>query len=348
MPNNPESNHNSSSLRSPNEFKLNDDSTLALASVESILQNFNSNLSKQLAQRSGPLKEVVSYIFSRTGKGLRPALTFLCAGLLGLDLQNPRVHLLAQIAELIHTASLVHDDLLDNASNRRGNETIHLKWNAKVAIISGDFLFAQASLKLGEVENNEVVKIFAGVLSDLCIGEVKQANNRFDLKSAELETYIKKSYDKTASLFEAACKAPAMLNQESQEKIQALSEFGKNLGIAFQITDDLLDYTASSQDLGKPSMGDLTNGIFNAPVIYVLQDSNYASAFGELAKGRFKSKEDLGSVKEILNQAQAFDKTQQLAKNYLDKAYENLQVFPDSPFKKDLQAMVAYIIERKL
>ena len=162
---------------------MNIEKNILFRSVSSELESVQEHLADQLPLKAGSLKEMVKFVLSGKGKLLRPALAILSGHLTG-ELKNKHF-ILAQITELIHTASLVHDDLLDEASLRRGQETCHLKWGTKVSVIVGDFLFAQASLKLGEIENTEIVKIYAKVLADLCTGEVSQAQNRFNLQFAD-------------------------------------------------------------------------------------------------------------------------------------------------------------------
>lgn len=317
-------------------------------SISSSLQKLEKSLVEELPQKSGVLREILSHILSKSGKRIRPALTFLCGGLLQLDSNALDLQLIAQITELIHTASLVHDDLIDDASNRRGQETTHLKWNSKVAVIAGDFLFAQASVKLGELQNTEVVKIYANVLSELCIGEINQAQNRFNFQNLNWDEYLKKSYSKTASLFEASCKSPAIVSSQSPETIIKLGEYGKNLGLAFQIIDDLLDFTSSSEELGKPSMGDLSNGTFTAPVLFGLEDPHSKASLEKLLQDRFQKHDDLLQVKKLLDSCGAFEKTLNLAKSFVQKANEQLKDFPDSNFKDDLLKLGGFISERKL
>ncbi|MDX1921350.1 MAG: polyprenyl synthetase family protein [Candidatus Caenarcaniphilales bacterium] len=318
------------------------------SSVISQLNEFEDSLIVQLPQKAGVLKDIISYILSKGGKRIRPTLVFLCSGLLESDSTDKKPQLIAEITELIHTASLVHDDLIDDAANRRGKETTHLKWNSKVAIIAGDFLFAQASVKLGELQDTEVVRIYANVLSELCIGEINQAQNKFELNALTWENYFAKSYSKTASLFEAASKSPAIVSNQSAETVKSLSEYGKNLGLAFQIIDDLLDFTSSSEELGKPSMGDLANGTFTAPILFALEDPSTKKQLEELIQRRFQGIKDLEQTKEILASNGSFNKTHELAQSFIKKANDSLNHFPSSIFKDDLQKLGEFIIERKL
>ncbi|MDJ0625609.1 MAG: polyprenyl synthetase family protein [Candidatus Caenarcaniphilales bacterium] len=314
-----------------------------LAKVDQILQN-------DIPNQSGALKQITQYILNGGGKRIRPAISILCAYLtnnLKTEIDEKQ-YTLAILTELIHTASLVHDDLLDEADSRRGQESVHLKWNSKVSVIVGDFLFAQASVKLGELENTEIVKTYANVLANLCTGEISQAQNKFNLEALSWENYFTKSFSKTASLFAAAAKCSAILNDQDAETINKLHDFGKNLGLAFQIIDDLLDYTADEKNLGKPLMGDLSQGIFTAPFLYAFEDDVNRNTLRTIISRRFSDTNDLNKVKDIIMLANGFEKTQKLAESFIERAQKNIEETPQSKFKEDLLKLSAYILTRDL
>ena len=184
--------------------------------------------------------------------------------------KTPRYITLAVLTELIHSASLVHDDVIDGAQIRRGHQTVHGKWNERVAVLLGDLLFAQASICLSQLQNPQIVGIYGRVLGDLCAGEIRQLRQQYVL-NVDWEIYIHKSYCKTASLFSAGCRSAAILNKSSDEIVRQLTGYGKNLGICFQIVDDLLDLTGTADNLGKKTGGDLAHGIVTAPALIVLE-----------------------------------------------------------------------------
>jgi all-trans-nonaprenyl-diphosphate synthase len=341
--------------------EIKDKTNLRGISFESIhldLEIVDKNLSVELPKICGPLAEIISFIMSASGKRIRPALALLVGYLTSLDSESlkstnsgkaslkPQHFILAELTELIHTASLVHDDLLDQSIQRRGQETIHLKWGTKVAVITGDFLFAQASVKLGEINNTEIVSIYAQVLAELCIGEINQAQSRFDLSKIDLNNYITKSTNKTASLFSAATKSAALLNQLPNHQVEQMFSYGQNLGIAFQIIDDLIDFTSESKELGKPAMGDLMQGIFTAPVIYALQDETVNLQLKELIKTRFADPGSLNEAKDLISSSGGFDKTLQLAESYVTKALTELESFPNSAYKENLQQIAQFVLKR--
>merc|ERR1740139_2158772 len=180
---------------------------------------------------------------------------------------------LGQIVEMIHVASLIHDDVLDESDTRRGGESVHKLYSNKVAVLAGDYLLARASVLLARLENTAVVQIMATALESLVAGEIMQ------LKSApeallQMESYLKKSYYKTASLVCYACSSTALLGGHSYGSVVATAaeEFGFHLGLAFQIQDDILDFTAAASVLGKPALADMDLGLSTAPILYAAQD----------------------------------------------------------------------------
>jgi all-trans-nonaprenyl-diphosphate synthase len=316
-------------------------------SIKDDLKKVEQNLLEKLPSESGPLAEIIKFVMSSKGKRLRPALALLCGHLTNSGLPLASEHYtLAELTELIHTASLVHDDVLDEAASRRGEQTCHLKWGTKVSIIVGDFLFAQASVKLGELNNTEVVKIYAKVLSDLCTGEIIQAQQRFELNSINWTTYLNKSISKTASLFAAATKSAAILNKQNTEVIEQMHSYGLNLGIAFQLIDDLIDFTSTAEELGKPAMGDLSQGIFTAPTLYALENSQFKDDLKELIISRFVEPTSIDKARELIEASGAFEKTKELANSYIQKAFVSLNSFPENAYKKDLIDLGKFVLSR--
>ncbi len=220
---------------------------------------------------------------------------------------------LGQIVEMIHVASLIHDDVLDEADTRRGGETIHKLYSNKVAVLAGDYLLARASVLLARLENTAVVQIMATALESLVAGEIMQ------LKSSpetllELETYLRKSYYKTASLICYACRSTALLGGHAYGSTVATAceEFGFHLGLAFQIQDDILDFTAAATVLGKPALADMDLGLSTAPILYAAQEFPYLRP---LIMRRFKEKGDKQTALEALYKSEnAMDKAKALAK----------------------------------
>merc|ERR1740139_1546054 len=219
---------------------------------------------------------------------------------------------LGQIVEMIHVASLIHDDVLDESDTRRGGESVHKLYSNKVAVLAGDYLLARASVLLARLENTAVVQIMATALESLVAGEIMQ------LKSApeallQMESYLKKSYYKTASLVCYACRSTALLGGHSYGSVVATAaeEFGFHLGLAFQIQDDILDFTAAASVLGKPALADMDLGLSTAPILYAAQEF---PQLRPLVMRRFKKKGDKLTALEALYKSEtAMNKAKNLA-----------------------------------
>lgn len=309
------------------------------------LNTVENNLKNDLASKGKLLKEIISYIFESGGKRIRPALCLLTGKATGTITEKHII--LAEITELIHTASLIHDDIIDSAKLRRGKETINSLWNDKISVITGDFLFAEASVRLGILENTDIVKIYAKVLSDLCSGEIDQFSSLYNT-DISWEYYIEKSTAKTASLFAACCKSSTILNNKSQEVISQADNFGKCFGIAFQIIDDILDFTGSSKELGKEICADLKQGIITAPVIFALKSTDErARQIKILIQNRFNDDvKDFDKTIRLICELGSCEKAKNLAFKYVNKAKENLSFIPEAEIKQLFSNALDYILSR--
>ena len=322
-------------IKWPDSFKI----------IANELNIVEENLTTKLPAKSKLLKEIISYIFLAGGKRLRPALSFLFAKATGEI--NEKHIVLSELTELIHTASLIHDDIIDSAKLRRGRETINFLWNDKISVISGDFLFAQASVRLGILENSEIVKIYANVLSELCDGEIEQYSLLFNT-NITWDDYIQKSTSKTASLFSACCKSAAILNSAEKNIINQAKDFGLFLGIAFQIVDDILDFTSSSDNLGKEVCSDLQRGIITAPTLYALKSTDErAKQIRTLIENRFNETEaDLDKVIRLIFELGGCDKAKELAASYINKALESISFIHNHEVKSALIEITKMVIKK--
>ena len=231
-----------------------------LQPVESDLENLLSDLRTLIGAGHPILQAAAEHLFSAGGKRLRPGIVLLLARALDpIGELSARHRRLAEITEMIHTASLVHDDVVDEADTRRGVPTVHSRFNSRVAVLAGDFLFAQSSWHLANLDDLEVVKLLSRVIMDLAEGEIRQGLYRYDTGQS-LETYIEKSYCKTASLIANSARAAGVLSDLPADQLDRLHRFGRQLGLAFQVVDDILDFTASDAQLGKPAASDLASG----------------------------------------------------------------------------------------
>lgn len=310
--------------------------------------------------------ELLGQVFRAGGKRIRPGLVLLCHHATAPDgydnngedaaqaaerLCNnddvPRYIILAVLTELIHSASLVHDDVIDGAQIRRGQQTVHNKWNERVAVLLGDLLFAQASICLSQLQSPKIVGIYGRVLGDLCAGEIRQLRQQYVL-DIDWEAYTHKSYCKTASLFSAGCRSAAILNESSDEIIGQLEEYGKNLGICFQIVDDLLDFTGNTDTLGKKAGGDLEHGILTAPALIVLERRDKpALQLAQLISSRAVNSDDgRAQAVSIIRNYGGIEGTQTLCRKYAEQARNNLLVLARSKHRDSLIGAIENLLHR--
>ncbi|MEB3166634.1 MAG: solanesyl diphosphate synthase, partial [Cyanobacteriota bacterium] len=255
---------------------------------------------------------------------------------------TPRHRRLAEITEMIHTASLVHDDVVDEAATRRGVATVHSRFNHRVAVLAGDFLFAQASWHLANLDDLEVVKLLSRVIMDLADGEVKQGLFRYDTGQS-FETYLEKSYCKTASLIANSARAAGVLSALPIPRLEALYRFGRQLGLAFQVVDDILDFTGSDQQLGKPAASDLASGYLTAPVLYALEER---PALAGLIEREFSQDGDLDQALELVRGCEAIPRSRALAESFAREASEALAWLPASEPTRALRALPDFVLSR--
>ncbi|KAL7218529.1 hypothetical protein ACSBR2_011734 [Camellia fascicularis] len=310
------------------------------------LQTLNKNLQSIVGADNPVLMSAAEQIFSAGGKRMRPALVFLVsrataeiAGLTELTKEHRR---LAEIIEMIHTASLIHDDVLDESDMRRGKEAVHQLFGTRVAVLAGDFMFAQSSWYLANLENLEVIKLISQVIKDFASGEIKQASSLFDC-DVELEEYLIKSYYKTASLIAASTKGASIFSGVDSNINEQMYQYGKNLGLSFQVVDDILDFTQSAEQLGKPTGSDLAKGNLTAPVIFAIEKE---PKLRELIESEFCENGSLDEAIEIVKSCGGIERARDLAKEKAELAIQNLQCLPQSAFRLALEGMVMYNLER--
>ena len=313
------------------------------APVEDDLAVLVENLKSLIGARHPVLYQAAEYLFQAGGKRVRPAIVFLISRAISGENSVPAKHQrLAEITEMIHTASLFHDDVVDEANLRRGTPTVNSLFGNRIAIQAGDYLFAQSSWYLANLDNLEVVKLLSEVIKDFAEGEIQQEMNAFDTKLS-FEDYLNKSYYKTASLLANSAKAVGVLSGKSPIFNQKLFEYGKSVGLAFQIVDDILDFTSSSEDLGKPACADLSNGNLTAPTLYAMEETPYLR---ELIERELKETGDLEEAIALVKNSQGIPKARALAESYAQKAVEQLDELPNSESKQALIELTEYTLKR--
>nr|YP_009628861.1 Prenyl transferase [Balbiania investiens]QBX88644.1 Prenyl transferase [Balbiania investiens] len=317
--------------------------THVFSTVENDLQHLNTNLKTMVGARHPVLNAASEHLFSAGGKRIRPAIVLLIAqATLGQQLVRSSHKRLAEITEIIHTASLVHDDVIDDCNTRRGVGTVHNVFSTKVAVLAGDFLFAQSSWYLGNLNNLEVVKTISKVITDFAEGEVRQGLISFD-KTISINEYTEKSFYKTASLIAASCKGSAMLSEVDIEIQNKCYLYGKHLGLAFQIIDDILDITSSSKFLGKPSGSDLKNGNLTAPILFALIESTELQI---LIDKEFENQDDINHAINLLQMTEGLQKAKDLAEEHIQTAISSIQSLKNNNIYPKLILLSQYVLDR--
>tara|TARA_Y100001968_G_C19408776_1_gene745169 strand:- start:845 stop:1816 length:972 start_codon:yes stop_codon:yes gene_type:complete len=314
-----------------------------LLPVELDLETLLTDLRNLIGADHPILQAAAEHLFSAGGKRLRPGIVLLISRALSSDGNLSAKHRrLAEITEMIHTASLVHDDVVDDAATRRGVPTVHSQFNYRVAVLAGDFLFAQSSLHLANLDNLDVVKLLSRVIMDLADGEVKQSLYKYD-SSQTLSNYLEKSYCKTASLMANSAQAAGVLSGLTGDKLMKLNHFGRQLGLAFQVVDDILDFTSNDQQLGKPAASDLASGYLTAPALFALEEN---PSLAKLIDREFSESGDLEKALDLVRDSKAISKTRQLAENFASESCEAIKWLPESPYKEALMQFPNYVISR--
>ncbi|MBD2312154.1 solanesyl diphosphate synthase [Desertifilum sp. FACHB-1129] len=311
--------------------------------VEADLRLLTENLKQLVSARHPILYAAAEYLFGTEGKRLRPAIVLLLSRATHPNQEITASHRrLAEITEMIHTASLVHDDVVDESALRRGMPTVHSSFGNRVAVLAGDFLFAQSSWYLANLDNLAVVKLLSQVIMDLAEGEIQQGLNRFDTRLS-LEAYLKKSYYKTASLMANSAKAAGVLSDVSPEMSDNLYRYGRHVGLAFQIVDDILDFTASTEVLGKPAGSDLQSGNLTAPVLYAMEDNPYLEV---LIEKEFTEPEDLEKAIALVKDSQGIERSRELAAHHAHQAAACLAGLPPTESRQTLIDLTDYVLSR--
>lgn len=295
-------------------------------------------------------QEVIRYFFSRQGKYLRPALTFFGSAIENSHPATPaeetKILRLAAAFEVFHSATLIHDDIIDSAYLRRNIPTVHVKWNPQVAVLVGDYLHDKAIEAVFSVGNPRVTSLFLQTAAVVCDGEIHELRekNNFSLRDEE---YLEIIHKKTASLIACAIESGGILSGLAAEKTEALKRFGRAFGMAFQIVDDCLDFTGEEHEFGKTLGADCEAGVLTLPLIRLIQlvDEPTKGEVFKIFKSDFGT-ERFGTLKHLLEEYGALDYAMARALDFAEKARLELSLFPDSPIKRSLNSLTDYVLER--
>nr|YP_009296572.1 prenyl transferase [Apophlaea sinclairii]AOM65712.1 prenyl transferase [Apophlaea sinclairii] len=303
------------------------------------------NLQTLIQARNPILYAAAEHLFAAGGKRLRPAIVFLVAqATINSNLVLNSHARLAEITEIIHTASLIHDDILDDCTTRRGVNSVHNIFDTKIAVLAGDFLFAQSSWYLANLGNLEAVKIISKVIIDFAEGEIQQNLAQFDL-TISLSDYIEKSFYKTASLIAASCRATAILSQTNMNTQNNIYNYGKHVGLAFQIIDDVLDIIGSTKILGKPSGSDLRNGNITAPALFALHKNDQLRY---IIERELSIQFDITTALNEINNSMGIYQAKDMAQEHLQAAIASLELKSNSDKYTKLLKVAEYILSQVL
>ena len=278
------------------------------------------------------------------GKRIRPALVLLSGRFYRYDLECLLPMALA--VEVLHTATLVHDDAIDHSPLRRGSPTINQVWGEDKAILLGDYLLAQAEELVSQTQNLRVVSLFARAIMTLASGELAQAFSAFNLELSR-EQYFARIAAKTASLITLATESGAILSRAPERVVTALKDYGYNLGIAFQIVDDILDFIGDEAEMGKPTASDLSEGTLTLPAMMVLARYPSQNPIRRLFSHEGDKEQNIRLALELVISSGVLEECYQLAQDYSARACTSLEPLPVSPARKSLEELAQYVVARK-
>lgn len=312
--------------------------------VKDELQEFQSRFSEELKSKVALIDIITKYIHKQKGKQIRPALVLLSAKLCGGV--TDRTYIAANMVELLHTATLIHDDVVDEAKERRGFASINAVWKNKAAVLIGDYLLSKGLLIALEGKEFNFLHATSEAVRRMSEGELLQIQKARNFDGTE-ETYFKVISDKTASLIKTCCRLGAMSATEDEDKIKRLSEFGENLGIAFQLRDDLLDYIGRKKLLGKSPGNDVKEKKFTLPLIISLQNAPKGKSKDIIKLIKDKPGKAFEKVYAFVKEYGGLEYTQDKIKEYSTLALESICVFPENDVKGSLKMLVNFIEKRK-
>jgi len=328
---------------------MNDTATLSrlFAGIQSDLERVDATFEERATSGLDILNSASMHALGSPGKRLRTALTLLSGKM--HTYRFDKLLPLSVAFEMVHLATLIHDDIVDNAQTRRGNPTVNAVWGDSIAILLGYYYFAKTAGLIADINDNRIDHLFSDTVVTVCEGTIMEmiTAGRIDLT---LTRYYEKIRHKTACLIAACCKGGATVSQASDEEIALLYEYGINLGIAFQILDDVLDYTEDEATIGKPAGNDLRQGMVTLPLIYALQEqpqNGHYQKVHNLLNGASHKDEDIRSVVDWVVRGHGIERAMTDAHIYADKARDTLHQFPASPNRDVLDELIDFVVSRR-
>jgi len=297
------------------------------------------------ADESHPdLRAALEHLLTAGGKRIRPTLSLLVGNMLGAPLE--KLVTLGAAVELLHTATLVHDDLIDGALLRRGMATLNARWSPPATVLTGDYLFARAAKLAAETDHLPLMKQFSETLAIIVNGELTQMFTSRGLVNRD--NYYKRIYAKTASLFEMTSRSAAMVSPASEETVEAMRDFGYQIGMAFQIVDDILDFNGDQTAVGKPLGSDLLNGLVTLPAIYYAEANQDDADVLSLPNGGWTNNENMIRLVDNIRASDAAKKAMREAEQHIDCALARLDSMELCAEREALENLARYIVDRKV
>ena len=299
---------------------------------------------KQADEAHSDLRAALEHLLAAGGKRVRPTISLLVGNMLGAPLEQ--VVTLGAAVELLHTATLVHDDLIDGSLLRRGMPTLNARWSPPATVLTGDFLFARAAITAAETDHLPLMKLFSETLATIVNGELTQMFTSRGLINRE--NYYKRIYAKTASLFEMTARAAAMVSPVDESVIESMRDFGYQIGMAFQIVDDILDFNGDQNAVGKPLGSDLLNGLVTLPAIYYAESNPDDPDVLSLPQGGWTNNENMTRLVDNIRASNATKKAMLEADQHIDRALTILASMEACAEREALENLAKYIVDRKV
>jgi geranylgeranyl pyrophosphate synthase len=316
------------------------------ASIQTDLDQVDTTFRKWATSGLAILNSASMHAVESQGKRLRTAITLLSGKLNNYCFD--KLLLLSVAFEMVHLATLIHDDIVDEAATRRGRPTVNALWGDKIALLLGDYYFAKTAGLIADIDDNTIARLFSETVASVCEGIMLEMTT-VGCIDLTVESYYEKIKHKTAYLIAACSKGGAIVSGASDQAVELLANYGINLGIAFQIIDDILDYTEDQSTIGKPAGNDLRQGMVTLPLIYALQDASlngHQQKIQDMLDGQVKREEDIREVVNWVTSSYGIQRAMMDAQVYARKAREALYHFPVSPDRDILDELINFVIAR--
>jgi heptaprenyl diphosphate synthase len=291
---------------------------------------------------SALLREASLHLLQAGGKRIRPLFVLLAASFGTYD-----IHIMKKVAvslELIHAASLIHDDVIDDAEIRRGKQTVKAKWDNRIAMYTGDYIFARSLELMTEINKPEAHKILAHTMVELAIGEIEQIKDKYRFEQ-NIKDYFRRIKRKTALLISTSCQLGAITADVEKNVHIKLAQFGYYVGMSYQIIDDILDFTGTEKELGKPSGGDLLQGNITLPVLFAMENEEIRKEIVKIHEN--SSREEMDKIIRLIIQSGSIERSREISNHYLEKALLVVEQLPQNEAKATLKSIAKYIGKRK-